>query len=51
MLRSATPFAKGGRITIINTGPDGVSSAAGGLLNANDTVFTILPKAKTIRLA
>ena len=39
-LKSATPFAKGGRITIINTLPNGVSSAAGGLLNANDTVFT-----------
>ena len=50
-LKSATPFAKGGRITIINTLPNGVSSAAGGLLNANDTVFTILPKAKGMRLA
>ena len=26
-IKSATPFAKGGRITIINTGSDGVSSA------------------------
>ncbi len=50
-LKSATPFAKGGRITIINTLPDGVSSAAGGVLAANDTVFTILPKAKGVGIA
>ena len=51
-LKNATPFLKGGRITIVNSPPNGVSSAAGGLLDAlSDTVLNISPKAKTIRLA
>lgn len=41
-------FAKGGQITIIATPPDGVSSATGVFLAANDTVFNILPKASSI---
>ena len=42
-------FAKGGQITVIATPPDGVSSATGDFLAANDTVFNILPKARDIR--
>jgi hypothetical protein len=38
-------FAQGGQITVIATPPSGVSSASGDFLAANDTVFTILPKA------
>ena len=41
-------FAKGGQITVIATPPSGVSSATGYFLAANDTVFTILPKARGI---
>jgi hypothetical protein len=38
-------FAKGGQITVIATLPDGVASAEGDFLAANETVFNILPKA------
>jgi hypothetical protein len=38
-------FAQGGQITVIATPPGGVSSTTGDFLAANDTVFTILPKA------
>ena len=41
-------FAKGGQIKVIASPPNGVSSTAGVLLDANDTVFTILAKAKGI---
>jgi virginiamycin B lyase len=41
-------FAQGGQITVIAAPPSGVSSASGDLLAANDTVFTILPKAEGI---
>jgi hypothetical protein len=41
-------FAQGGEITIIASPPTGVRSAAGVPLDANDTVFTILAKAKGI---
>jgi virginiamycin B lyase len=41
-------FAKGGRITINATPPNGVADAAGDFLAVNDTVFTILPKASGI---
>jgi virginiamycin B lyase len=41
-------FAKGGRITINATPPDGVSSDTGDFLAANDTVFNILPKASGV---
>jgi hypothetical protein len=41
-------FAKGGQITVIATPPSGVSSTTGDFLAANDTVFTILPKASGI---
>ena len=49
-------FAKGGQITVIAAPPDGVSSAAGVLLDGNDEgvagdngVFTILPRARGSR--
>ena len=42
-------FAQGGQITVIATPPNGVSDATGDFLAANDTVFTILPKARGIR--
>jgi hypothetical protein len=38
-------FAKGGQITVITSAPSGVSSAAGVLLEATDTAFTIQAKA------
>jgi hypothetical protein len=41
-------FASGGQITVINAPPNGVSSAAGALLDASDTEFTISPKATSI---
>jgi hypothetical protein len=41
-------FATGGQIKVIASPPNGVSSAAGVLLDGSDTVFTILPKAKGI---
>jgi hypothetical protein len=41
-------FTKGGQIRVIATPPNGVSSASGVALGANDTVFTILPKARGI---
>jgi streptogramin lyase len=45
MIMGKQTFAIGGTITVTATPPSGVSSASGDLLNANDTVFTILPKA------
>jgi hypothetical protein len=45
-VKNATPFAKGGELTI-----SGVTSEAGVLLNSSDTVLSILPKAKNITLA
>ncbi len=47
-IKGKQPFAKGGQIKVIATPPNGVTSAAGGLLDANDTVFTILAKGKGI---
>jgi hypothetical protein len=41
-------FTKGGQIRVIAAPPNGVSSASGVALGANDTVFTILPKARGI---
>jgi len=41
-------FANGGKLTVIASAPGGVSSAAGVLLDATDTVFTILAKATGI---
>jgi hypothetical protein len=41
-------FAKGGRIEVVYEPPTGVSSAAGVPLAADDTEFTILPKATGI---
>jgi hypothetical protein len=41
-------FAKGGQITVIAAPTDGVSSAAGDLLAANDTAFNLLPKATRV---
>jgi hypothetical protein len=41
-------FAKGGQINIIATPPNGVSSATGVFLAADDTVFIILPKATAV---
>jgi hypothetical protein len=41
-------FTKGGQIKVVAASPTGVSSAAGVLLDSNDTVFTILPKAMGI---
>ena len=41
-------FKTGGQITVNYSPPSGVSSEAGGFLNANDAQFTILPKAKGI---
>ena len=43
-------FGMGGQITVIATPPSGVSSATDDFLAANDTVFTILPKARGIWL-
>ena len=42
------PFTSGGKIIINAAPPDGVSSASGVLLNANDTNYTIGTKAKSI---
>jgi hypothetical protein len=50
-IKNAAPFAKGGRITIINTPPNGVSSAGGAPLATADTVLNISPKAKVIKLS
>ena len=47
-IKGKQPFAKGGQIKVIATPPNGVTSEAGGLLDANDTVFTILAKVKGI---
>ena len=41
-------FAKGGEIQVTASGPNGVSSEAGVLLDSGDTVFTILAKARGI---
>ncbi len=41
-------FTAGGRIQVMAASPNGVSSAAGVPLDANDTVLTILPKARGI---
>jgi streptogramin lyase len=50
-IKNAAPFAKGGRITIINTPPNGVSSAGGAPLATADTDLNISPKAKVIKLS
>ena len=47
-VKSSTPFAQGGQITIVDTPPNGVSSASGALLNASDSSLKILPKSKTV---
>jgi hypothetical protein len=47
-IKGKQKFAHGGQISVIASPPDGVASAAGVLLNASDTMFTILPKAKRI---
>jgi hypothetical protein len=44
-VKSSTPFAKGGEITI-----SGVTSQTDVALNASDTTLTILPKAKNVTL-
>jgi hypothetical protein len=41
-------FAKGGKITINDAPPNGVSSASGVALDSNDTMLTIQPKGKAI---
>src|SRR5262249_35845846 len=55
LLSGKVAFGQGGRITVIASPPDGVSSAAGVWLDGNDEgvagdngVFTILPKARGI---
>jgi hypothetical protein len=50
-IKKAAPFAKGGRITIINTPPNGVSSAGGAPLATVDTDLNISPKAKVIKIS
>ncbi|MFI5454720.1 MAG: hypothetical protein ACHRXM_04655 [Isosphaerales bacterium] len=47
-IKGKQPFAMGGQIKVIASPPNGVSSAAGVLLDTSDTVFTILAKAKGI---
>jgi hypothetical protein len=47
-IRGKPKFARGGRIKVIASPPNGVRSAAGVLLDASDTVFTIMPKARGI---
>src|SRR5262249_40933427 len=47
-IRGKPKFARGGQIKVIASPPNGVRSAAGVLLDASDTVFTILPKARSI---
>ena len=47
-IKGKPTFAAGGQIKVIASPPNGVSSAAGVLLDASDTVFTILAKAKGI---
>ena len=42
-------FTNGGQITVVATPPGGVSDPAGDFLAANDTAFTILPRAKDIQ--
>jgi hypothetical protein len=41
-------FAEGGRITVVYSPPNGVSSAAGVALDPSDTTFAIQPGAKGI---
>jgi hypothetical protein len=47
-IRGKPNFTKGGQIRVIAAPPNGVGSASGVALDANDTVFTILPKARGI---
>jgi hypothetical protein len=49
MIAGNQKFPKGGQITVIVSGPDGVSSTAGVLLDTTDTVFTILANATGIK--
>jgi hypothetical protein len=48
MIRGKPKFTKGGQIRVIAAPPNGVSSASDVALDASDTVFTILPKARGI---
>ncbi len=48
MIVGKQSFAKGGRITVNDVPPSGVSSTTGVYLASNDTVLTILPRAKAI---
>ena len=45
-IKGKQPFAKGGQIKVIASGPNGVSSEAGVLLDSSDTVFRILAKGR-----
>ena len=48
-IRGKQKFAGGGKIDVIASPPDGVASAAGALLDTNDTTFTILTRARGVR--
>ncbi len=48
MIVGKQTFAKGGQITVVDSGPGAVSSAAGVLLDSTGTVFSILAHAKGI---
>src|SRR5262249_43808391 len=50
IIQGKPKFTSGGQITMINTAPNGVSSAAGALLDGRDTELTISPKATGITL-
>jgi len=47
-IKGKRKFANGGQIAVIASPPDGVASGAGVFLNASDTTFTILLKAKGV---
>jgi hypothetical protein len=47
-IRGKPKFARGGQIKVIASPPNGVRSEAGVLLDADDAIFRILPKARGI---